>query len=210
MGALLDARSWPTAIGPELIWGLFVRGLGVLFVISFISLVGQVVTNSGRDGGLPVGLRLRRIEQDFPSARRFYYFPTLLWLNGSDAMLRALAVVGIGAGVLTIYGGPFGYAGLVGCYVCYLSLDTPVGLIFPWDSLLFESTVLALFLPHVRALPNLEALSAPAPALAWAYRILLFRLMFGFGKQKFFGSRNKDLSYLKGFLVAQPLPSPLG
>ncbi len=193
-----------------MIWGLFVRGLGFLFVISFISLVGQVATNSGRDGGLPVGLRLRRIERDFPSVRRFYYFPTLLWLNDSDAMLRALAVVGLGAGVLTIYGGPFGYAGLVGCYVCYLSLDMPVGLIFPWDSLLFESTVLALFLPHIRALPNLEAVSAPAPALAWAYRILLFRLMFGFGKQKFVGSRNKDLSYLKGFLVAQPLPSPLG
>ena len=34
--------------------------------------------------------------------------------------------------------------------------------------------------------------------------------MFGFGKQKFIGSRNKDLAYLKGFLIGQPLPSPLG
>ena len=34
--------------------------------------------------------------------------------------------------------------------------------------------------------------------------------MFGFGKQKFLGSTNKDLAYLKGFLVSQPLPSPLG
>ena len=34
--------------------------------------------------------------------------------------------------------------------------------------------------------------------------------MFGFGKQKFLGSTNKDLAYLKGFLISQPLPSPLG
>jgi hypothetical protein len=34
--------------------------------------------------------------------------------------------------------------------------------------------------------------------------------MFGFGKQKFVGSRRKDLAYLRGFLINQPLPSKLG
>ena len=33
--------------------------------------------------------------------------------------------------------------------------------------------------------------------------------MFGFGKQKFAGSRRQDLAYLRGFLINQPLPSKL-
>jgi hypothetical protein len=40
--------------------------------------------------------------------------------------------------------------------------------------------------------------------------LLVFRVMFGFGKQKFMGSRKEDTAYLKGFLVNQPLLSPGG
>ena len=122
----------------------------------------------------------------------------------------ALTLIGFTAAALVIYGGPYSSWALVVCYVCYLSLDLAVGLIFPWDCLLFEATVLALFLPATLPLPELAAVAAPAPALAWAYRLLLFRLMFGFGKQKFLGSTGKDLAYLKGFLIGQPLPSPVG
>jgi hypothetical protein len=195
---------------PTLIWGLFPRGLGVVFLISFVSLSGQVMLGAGRAGILPVQRRLAKIEEDFPTWRRFYYFPTLLWVNRSDLMLRALPLIGIVGALLTIYGGPFSFWGLLTCYVCYLSLDLPMSLIFPWDCLLFECAFLGLLLPATHALPNLHAVAAPAPALAWAYRLLLFRLMLGFGKQKFIGSRSKDLAYLKGFLVAQPLPSKIG
>jgi hypothetical protein len=195
---------------PTLIWGLFTRGLGVVFLISFVSLSGQVTFGAGRNGMLPVYRRLAKIEEDFPTWRRFYYFPTLLWVNRSDAMLRALTWVGILAALCVIYGGPLSFWGILTCYLCYLSLDIATALIFPWDCLLFECTVLALLLPATHALPNLHAVSAPAPALAWAYRLVLFRVMLGFGKQKFLGSRSKDLAYLKGFLVGQPLPSKIG
>ncbi len=195
---------------PTLIWGLFTRGLGVVFLISFISLSGQVAFGAGRIGMLPVHRRLSKIEEDFPTWRRFYYFPTLLWISRSDWMLRALTWVGILASLAVLYGGPLSFWGILTCYVCYLSLDIAMALIFPWDCLLFECTVLALLLPATHALPNLHAVSAPAPALAWAYRLLLLRVMLGFGKQKFVGSRSKDLAYLKGFLVGQPLPSKIG
>lgn len=181
-----------------------------MFLISFASLSFQVRRNAGRDGGLPVTRRLARIRQDFPTWRRFFYFPSLLWLSDSDAMLEALTIVGLGASVLVIYGGALSFWAILACYVCYLSLDIAMALIFPWDSFLFECAVLSLFLPTTEALPALNASAAPAPALTWAFRLLLFRLMFGFGKQKFIGSRSKDLAYLKGFLIAQPLPSPAG
>jgi len=134
-------------IAPELVWGLFSRGLGLLYVISFASLAGQIVRGSGRHGGLPIFLRLNKIREDFPSWRRFYYFPTLLWLSDSDAMLQGLTIAGLGGGALVMYGAPFALYGLLACYLCYLSLDMAIGLIFPWDSLLFEATCLGFFLP---------------------------------------------------------------
>ena len=43
------------------------------------------------------------------------------------------------------------------------------------------------------------------------YRLLLFRVLFGFGKFKFLGSTSyRTAATLKGFLVNQPLPSPIG
>jgi hypothetical protein len=202
--------TWVSAPSPLLIWGLFIRGVGLVYLITFASLSFQVKLNVGREGGLPVTKRLARMRQDFPSWRRFYYFPSLLWLSASDGMLTALPIVGLLAAILVMFGGPLSFWALLTCYVVYLSLDIAMALIFPWDSLLFECTVLSLFLPATESLPNLGAAALPAPALAWAFRLLLFRLMFGFGKQKFIGSRGKDLAYLKGFLIAQPLPSPVG
>ena len=202
--------EWLRALSPELVWGLFTRGLGAVFLISFASLAGQIVRGAGSDGGLPVAWRLAKIKQDFPTWRRFYYFPTLLWLSDADFMLRLLTWGGIAAAGLLIYGGPLSFWALLTCYLCYLSLDLAIGLIFPWDCLLFEAAVLGLFLPPTHALPELAAVAAPAPALAWAYRLLVFRVMFGFGKQKFMGAKREDMAYLKGFLINQPLLSPLG
>jgi hypothetical protein len=198
------------SLAPELVWGLFTRGLGLVLLISFGSLSRQMVAACGQNGPVPIGIRLRKIAEDFPTWRRFLYFPTLLWVSHRDGMLRALPLIGMAAAAVVIYGGPLSMPALLVCYVCYLSLDFAIGLIFPWDCLAFEATLLALLLPATHPLPELAAVAAPAPALAWAYRLLVFRVMFGFGKQKFIGSTGKDLAYLKGFLASQPLPSPLG
>ncbi|HMI94796.1 MAG TPA: lipase maturation factor family protein, partial [Polyangiales bacterium] len=203
---MLDALS----LSPALVWGLYIRALGLVLLISFVSIAPQIALGAGREGGLPIGLRLDKMRRDFPTWRRFFYFPTLLWANHSDAMLRALTWVGIGASALVVYGGPWSFWALLVCYLCYLSLDMAIGLIFPWDSLLFESLILALFLPATLPLPQLAAAAPAAPALAWVCRLMVFRVMLGFGKQKFLGSNNKDFAYLKGFLIWQPLPSWLG
>ena len=47
------------------------------------------------------------------------------------------------------------------------------------------------------------------PLLTLYFRWLLFRLMFGFGKMKFHGASTKEFSYLKGFMINQPLPTCL-
>jgi len=192
------------------VWGLFTRLLGVMFLVSFASLSTQVVPAAGAKGVTPVAKWFPRMRSDFTAPRRYLYFPTLLWLNASDAMLRGLCFVGMGAALGVIYGGPLSFVGLLVCYLAYLSLDLPMGLIFPWDCALFEASFFSLFLGPTLPLPSLEAVHPPEPAIAWMYRLLLFRVMFGFGKFKFLGATKNDRGYLKGFLINQPLPSYIG
>ncbi len=196
-------------IDPLLVWGLFPRLLGVVFLISFVSLLPQIVPMAGRDGIVPVSLRLGRVKKHF-GWRRVFYFPTLLWIDSRDFTLRLFTLLGIAASLLAIHGGPWAVVALPCCYVLYLSLDPAVGLVFPWDAMLFEAGFFSFLLPATLGLPDIHAVEAPEPAVAWVYRLLVFRVIFGFGKLKFMGSQKDDLDYLKGFLVNQPLPSPLG
>lgn len=76
-----------------------------------------------------------------------------------------------------------------------------------WDYLLLEASFLSLFLP---SLSSLSMGTLPLPIVSFSLRWLLFRLMFGFGKIKFAGASTKEFSYLKGFMVNQPLPNFLG
>ena len=181
-----------------------------MFLVSFASLSTQVVPAAGREGVTPVAKWFPRMRSDFGAPERYFYFPTLLWLNASDAMLRGLCFAGMAAALGVVYGGPFSFFCLLICYLAYLSLDLPMGLIFPWDCALFEASFFSLFLGPTLPLPSLEAVHPPEPAIAWMYRLLLFRVMFGFGKFKFLGATKQDRGYLKGFLINQPLPSYIG
>jgi hypothetical protein len=195
---------------PELIWGLVSRGVGVAFLIAFVSLRPQVLPIAGRDGILPIEEALRAQARDFPTWRRFLYFPTLLWLGSSDFALRALSWLGIAAAASTVVGGPHAPWAFALCYVAYLSLDRAMTLIYPWDAMLLEAGFWAAFLPATRVLPDLASVAAPSAPAAWAFRLLAFRVLFGFGKHKFLGSSLLDLGFLQGFLASQPLPTPLG
>jgi len=83
--------------------------------------------------------------------------------------------------------------------------------VYPWDSLLIESTALGALLPQLHSLWHSPAAqTAPLPLVAFAFRLLLVRLLVGFGKLKFTGTTRFDALYIKTFLVIQPLLSPLG
>ena len=96
------------------------------------------------------------------------------------------------------------------CWLCYLSLDLAIELVYPWDCLLFEAGLLALLLPVVDPLPALTATAQPLPVVVLAYQVLLVRVLWGFGKFKFMGMTRKDSGYLREFLITQPMPTKLG
>jgi len=202
--------SFTSAFPPVLVWGLFTRALGLVYFISFASLCIEVVPIAGERGISPVRTRLAMLAEHFPGVRRVVYFPTLLWLNSGDWALRGIAFAGALASALVVVGGPWTPWALVICYVAYLSLDVAIRLIFPWDCTLFETGFFAMFLPATLSLPALSAVATPDPALAWVFRLLVFRVLFGFGKFKFLGSSRDDSGYLRSFMLNQPLPSPVG
>ena len=133
-------------------------------------------------------------------------FPTLLWLNAATPCCEDSASQGWPPRSPSSTAGP-SFVALLFCYLAYLSLDLPMGLIFPLGLRALRSQPISR---ADAASPSLEAVHPPEPAIAWMYRLLLFRVMFGFGKFKFLGADKHDRGYLKGFLINQPLPSYIG
>ena len=194
---------------PELVWGLVPRIVGAAFLIAFVSLSRQVVPLVGSRGVSPLRHRIARLRRDVPAPRRWFEMPGFVWLSHSDAALAALPWLGVLGGLLAIVGGSAGFFGLLVCWLCYLSLDV-CGLWLPWDTLLLEVGFLALFLPTTHVLPDVQALAAPLASVAFLFRWLLIRLMWGFAKLKFIGTEKGDGMYLQGFLTWLPMPTPLG
>jgi hypothetical protein len=196
-------------VRPELVWGLVPRIVGALYVIAFLSLAPQVVGLIGARGISPARDQLGALRSHFPGPLRFLRMPTLLWLHHGDFTLRALPWLGVVCGSYAVMGGTCSSWALLACWAIYLSLDG-CSLMFPWDCLLFEVGFLSLFLPDTPRLPTLEAASVPLPAVSFAFRLLIIRLMWGFAKLKFIGTKRGDSLYLRGFLAWMPMCTPLG
>lgn len=194
----------------DLVWGLVSRGIALVYFISFASLSWQVLPTAGKNGITPIAESLGAIERDFPTWKRFVWFPSLLWLHRGDAFLAALPWLGMAAAASAVTGGPHTPLSFAVMYTIYLSLDRPMVLVYPWDCMLFEAGFWGMFLPSTHLLPDVSASAAPLPAVAWVFRLLIFRVMFGFGKHKFIGKTQEDTGFLKSFFVNQPLPTPLG
>eukprot|EP01006_Ploeotia_vitrea_P035954 TRINITY_DN65950_c6_g1_i1.p1 TRINITY_DN65950_c6_g1~~TRINITY_DN65950_c6_g1_i1.p1 ORF type:complete len:915 (-),score=378.68 TRINITY_DN65950_c6_g1_i1:106-2826(-) len=198
-----------------LLWGLFHRGVAVMMALATAQLVGQFGVFSGRRGIVPVALRMERLRLDWPGSgwTRFAKMPSVLWLTHSDlaqrAWLVASTVVALGVALGAVPAG-WVWLAMLFCWAVYVSFMHACELAFPWDMLLAEASFLSVFLPSTLPWMELSAAQLPLPMVAFAFRLLLFRLMFGFGKTKFSGSTRHDRMYIYGMMINQPLPSPIG
>ena len=187
---------------------MFLRLLGLIYLIAFVSLATQVTGLIGSDGILPAGEYLDRLRDTYGNeAYRFY--PTLLWLSSSDLALTTLCGFGVTASVLLIAGiAPT--LMLVFLWSCYLSLTVggQAFMAFQWDTLLLETGLLAcLYAPRGRR-PSLATEAAPSPMARWLIWGLLFRLMFLSGITKLTSGDPtwSDLTALTYYYETQPLP----
>jgi hypothetical protein len=164
--------------GDTLTTWIFLRVLGVIYLIAFVSLWAQIAGLVGSHGILPAGAFLDAVRARY-GPERYWLLPTLAWFNASDAVLWGLCAAGAVL-ALVLVAGLVPIAALAGCWVLYLSLATVCRdfLWFQWDSLLLETGFLAIFLAPARERSR-PGTDPPAPrSVRWMLRWLLFRLMF--------------------------------
>jgi predicted DCC family thiol-disulfide oxidoreductase YuxK len=157
---------------------VFLRVLGAIYAIAFVSLWTQIAGLAGSKGILPAAEFLEAVRGRYGLVR-YWLLPTIAWFNASDMALTVMCAAGVALGFLLLAGiAPI--LTLVGCWALYLSLANVCRdfLWFQWDSLLLETGFLAIFLAPWREWSHPGSDPPPARSALWLMRWLLFRLMF--------------------------------
>jgi predicted DCC family thiol-disulfide oxidoreductase YuxK len=185
-----------------LVRDVFLRLLGIVFLIAFLSLLAQITLLVGERGLLSADAYFRAVP--------WLAAPSLFRLGASDAALRAGGITGA---VLSL-GLVFGIAPrwcLIALWALYLSF-VHAGqefFAFQWDNLLLESALFALLV----APPGLRPRYAPSPHPVAVFLMLwlLFRLHVESGLAKLLlGDPTwRDLSAMASYYETAPLPTPL-
>ncbi len=183
----------------QIITWLFLRLLGLSYLVAFISFAVQASALIGADGVLPVEYYLNAVIEQL-GTDAYMRLPTLFWLSTVDGFIKFVCVAGIVLSLLLITGFLL-RTSLVMLYVLYLTLVNGGQdfMSFQWDFLLLECGFLAIFLPWGSTI------------IVWLYRWLVFRFMFLGGVVKLVsGDKSWDsLTALSYHFETQPLATPL-
>ena len=178
--------------------GLFLKALGAIYLIAFVSFGVQAAGLIGSQGILPVANYLQGMHEAL-GARAFWYAPTLFWVSSSDIALRVAWIAGAALAIVLMLGF-LRRTCLIALLILYLSISTAGQDFwsFQWDILLTEAGFLAIF-------------ADGSPGRTWLFRWLLFRLMFMSGLVKLLSGDPtwRDLTALSYHYETQPLPTPL-
>src|SRR3989442_146239 len=187
---------------------LFLRLLGLVYLIAFGSLALQVTGLVGEHGILPATGFLERARALY-GGDAYRLFPTLCWLGAGDGALRILCWGGATLALLLIAGvAQAPVLALLWAFYLSLSVVGQTFLWFQWDGLLLEAGLLALLYAPTQWLPSLEQERVPSRALRWLVWLLLFKLMFLSGITKLASGdpRWRHLTALDYHFWTQPLP----
>jgi len=112
---------WGPVLEPErntLVSWLFLRLFGAIYIAAFASLGVQVLGLVGHEGILPLGDYLSAARQGWGVAA-YWRLPTLFWLDSSDTVLLAAAMIGVVLGLFVTLG-IWVRPALIGAFVLYL------------------------------------------------------------------------------------------
>jgi hypothetical protein len=176
----------------------FLRLLGAVYFVAFVSFGIQAQALIGSRGILPFGDYLKAAKDGLHSAA-YWEIPTLLWLLPSDSAMKALWLTGCLWALIAVFG-HWQRLAMAICLVLWLSLCS-VGqdfYSFQWDILLCEAGFLAVF-------------ASPVRVRIWLFRWLLFRLMLFSGLVKLLSADPtwRNFTSLTYHYYTQPLPTPL-
>ncbi|TSC58612.1 MAG: hypothetical protein Greene041619_486 [Candidatus Peregrinibacteria bacterium Greene0416_19] len=210
-GNIVHFLSWLTGISGEgtssfvISRWVFLRALGIIYLIAFVSFWVQAKGLIGSRGILPIQDMMTGLKSGSVS---WYQFPTLFWLSGSDTMIHVVCALGVLSSILLV-AGVFPTLNLFFLWLLYLSLVTAGQdfMSFQWDILLLETGLLALLLAPSAILPGLARETMVPPLALFLLWFLLFRLMFesGFVKLVSGDSSWLDMTALRYHYETQPL-----
>lgn len=189
---------------------LFLRLLGLVYAIAFVSLWLQIHGLVGSQGILPAQdfLNAAQLRVDNP----YLQLPTICWLGCSDTILTWLCGLGTAASVMLALGiAPI--PSLILLWTLYLSLSV-VGqlfLSFQWDTLLLETGFFAIFVAPGTLLPNLTLGKPPNRIALWLLWWLLFKLTFLSGVTKLLSGDPtwRNLTAMEFHYMTQPIPNSI-
>src|SRR5881296_818691 len=223
VGSAVTRLLWGNDVRPPTyFWAQrwFLRALGLIYLIAFVSLWVQVDGLVGGDGVSPVNQFLPAVYERFGRSA-YSLLPTLCWFNSSNGFLHFLCSGGVVLSLLLIVGIAPALS-LVALFVFYLSLILAgqTFLSFQWDILLLETGFLSIFLAPWRIWPRelfwwpgaaIPATAVSHPAL-FLLKFLLFKLMLMSGVVKLTSGDNSwwNLTALDYHYWSQPLPTVFG
>jgi len=190
LGSIFTRLLWGKDVRPPTyFWARrwFLRALGLVYLIAFVSLWVQVDGLVGSNGMSPVNQFLPAVRQQLgPDA--YFLLPTLCWFGSSNAFLHFLCGGGVLLSLVLILGIAPALS-LVALFVFYLSLTVAgqVFLNFQWDVLLLETGFLSIFLAPWQVWPRdltwTPGSATPVTAVPvsraglFLLKLLLFKLM---------------------------------
>lgn len=191
---------------------LFLRALGLIYFSAFYSLVFQIHGLLGPGGILPAGTYLKEVA-NFLGASRYWYAPTLLWLNCSDGALLALCWVGMLVSLLLALNvWPRGM--LVICFVLFLSFVSAAQDFsgYQSDGMLLTAGFVSFFFAPSGLRPGFGASQPPSRASLFLLRLLWFTIYFESGVAKYFGGDPswRDFTAMDEYYQNGPLPTWIG
>jgi hypothetical protein len=190
---------------------LFLRLLGVVYLVAFLSFASQVRGLIGSMGLLPASPYLGDLAA-ITGSERFWLYPTVAWLGASDAALMALCLAGAALSAVLVVG-ILPAVVLPFLWLAYLSLVVVSRdfLSYQWDTLLLESGFLAVSLAPLTVRERWSHPIDPPRVAVLLMRWLVFRLMMASGVAKLASGDPTwhNLDALAFHFETQPLPTPL-
>jgi hypothetical protein len=213
-----ETAGWlfaPRAREPSFLWPrwLFLRSLGLVFLSAFYSLGFQIHGLIGPQGILPAKDYLALVARVMHGPSRYWYAPTLLWLESGDVALTALVLIGAVASVLiTLNVWPkFSIAIAWAAFLSFIGAAQDFAS-YQSDGMLLEAGFLAFFFAPPGLRPGLGRSCPPSRASLFLLRWEWFRIYFESGVVKLASGDPswRDMTAMDHYYENGPLPTWLG
>ena len=203
---------WGRTVAPptyNLSCAVFLRAMGLVYLIAFGSLWLQIDGLYGSEGILPISDWLEAVREG-AGPERYWTIPTWFWIDASDPSLHLACGVGVLASILTMLGVLTGPC-LALAWTLYLSLVSAGGIFlrYQWDILLLEAGFLSILAASWRLRCRIGSCPQPPRSARLLIGWLLFRLVFASGVVKFTSGDPtwRGLTALDYHYETQPIPA---